>query len=139
MRNIGKAGVLAVALSALSFTAYAAETGRGPVQSDQPAATGTAPGGAGSATVREGWPSFSQLDQDGTGFITQQEAASVSDLNFMSADTDGDGRLSRSEYEAAMRGAPSTGGEGGSPVGPSGGSGPGSSPSGSGSGGYPER
>lgn len=45
-------------------------------------------------------PSFDELDQDGDGFISREEAAVVPGLaaHFPAFDHDGDGRLSRSEY-----------------------------------------
>lgn len=132
MRNLGRAGVFAFALSALSLTAYAAEApGRGTVQSDQPGATGS---GSGSAD-RSSWGAFSEVDKNNDGFIDQSEAAAVPGLSFMSYDADGDQRLSRQEYEAARSGGPALKGEGsgGSPITPGGSRSP------QGSGGYPER
>lgn len=133
MRNIGKAGLFAFALSTLSLTAYAE---RGAVQSDQPAAGGSAGTAATESVDRSSWGSFSDVDKNNDGFVDQSEAASVPGLNFMSYDADGDQRLSREEYEAARSGGPALKGEGsgGSPITPSG-----SQESPSGSGGYPER
>lgn len=137
MRYLGKAGLFAVALSALSLTAYGAET-RGTVQSDQPAASGSAGTSSTGSVDRSSWGSFSDVDKNGDGFVDQSEAAAVPGLSFMSYDADGDQRLSEQEYEAARRGGPALKGEGsgGSPITPSGSQ---RSPDRSGSGGYPER
>jgi hypothetical protein len=131
MKHLGKASVFAIALSALSLTAYAAETTRGTVRSDQPAAGGS----AGSSVDRSSWGSFTDVDKNGDGFVDQNEAATVPGLSFLNYDADGDQRLSRQEYEAARSGGPSLKGEGsgGSPVTPSGSQ---KSPQNSG---YPER
>ena len=59
------------------------------------------------------WPSFSDLDRNGSGFIEQGEDAAAPHLGFKISDTDDDGRLSRQEYESASRGNPMPGGEGG--------------------------
>ncbi|BAU48860.1 hypothetical protein SVA_2310 [Sulfurifustis variabilis] len=136
MGTIGKAGVLAFALSALSVSAYAADATRGGVQSDQPAAGGATGSSTGSAD-RSSWGSFTDVDKNGDGFVDQSEAAAVPGLSFMNYDADGDQRLSRQEYEAARSGGPSLKGEGsgGSPITPSGSE---KSPQ-KGSGGYPER
>lgn len=138
MRYLGKAGLFAVALSALSLTAYGAETSpRGAVKSDQPAASGAA-GTPSTGAVDRSWGSFSDVDKNRDGFVDQSEAAAVPGLSFMSYDADGDQRLSEQEYEAARRGGPALQGEGsgGSPITPSGSQ---RSPDRSGSGGYPER
>lgn len=59
------------------------------------------------------WPSFSELDRNGSGFIEQGEDAAAPHLGFKISDTDDDGRLSRQEYESASRGNPMPGGDGG--------------------------
>lgn len=51
------------------------------------------------------WPSFQEADKDGNGALDSQEAASVAGLNFSAADSDYDGKLSQSEYEAALKSA----------------------------------
>ena len=49
-------------------------------------------------------PAFSIVDKNQSGFVEQEEAAEVKDVDFLSADGNKDGRLSRTEYEAAMKG-----------------------------------
>lgn len=68
---------------------------------------------AGPDTSASEWPSFDQADGNNDGFIQQDEASSAPGLGFISSDTDSDGRLNRHEYEAARRGQPVTGGDGG--------------------------
>lgn len=60
------------------------------------------PGGAAVAATGE-MPSFSRADRDASGAIEQDEADQIEGLDFMSADTDRDRQLSRSEYEAATQ------------------------------------
>lgn len=129
MKRLGNATLIATLLAAFSMSAHAVDVKQehsgGTVTSDQP--SGEAAGGyhrPGSAEAA-GWPTFSAVDKDGNGLIDQNEASGVAGLNFISADGDSDGRLNRTEYEAAKRGAPAMRGEGsgGSPVGPSGGAG----------------
>lgn len=50
-------------------------------------------------------PSFSEADRDSSGSIEREEVDAVPGIDFSSADLDGDGRLSETEYEAA-RSAP---------------------------------
>lgn len=54
----------------------------------------------GSAIAQE-MPAFEDVDANGDGSISQQEAAAVEGLDFASHDTNQDGSLSREEYEAA--------------------------------------
>lgn len=112
MNVLRKATVLAFAFSAISMAAQGQYSG-GAVQSDQP---GSGAAGAAAGQERAGWPSFSELDRNNTGFISQDDAANVPGLDFSTADVDGDGRLSRQEYEAARSGAGSPSGNGGTPT-----------------------
>lgn len=52
-------------------------------------------------------PSFESLDRNGDGRISGYETAPSKELNavYVDADTDGDGLLSRSEFEAWRSGA----------------------------------
>ncbi len=54
---------------------------------------------AGSALAAA--PAFEEVDADANGSISAEEAASVEGLDFATADTNGDGSLSKEEYEAA--------------------------------------
>ncbi|MDN3520295.1 hypothetical protein [Halomonas ramblicola] len=45
--------------------------------------------------------SFSDLDVDGDGALSAEEAAAVEGLDFEAADADGDGALNEEEFEAA--------------------------------------
>lgn len=88
--------ILAIAFSAASSLALAAgET------ADKPMEQTGAGGGAAGAT------SFSDLDKDSSGYIESGEAAGATGLDMSSADTDGDGKLSRTEFESAMQGGAS--------------------------------
>src|SRR5581483_11017968 len=80
---------LGLAVSALSLGAYAADTEK-------------------SSTGKSGsWPSFKQADADSNGAISMDEARAVQGLgdNFAQYDKNGDGKLSRSEYESAKKAA----------------------------------
>lgn len=90
--------ILAIAFSAASSLALAAgESAEKPM-----GATGADAGAAGAT-------SFSDLDKNSDGYVDSTEAADVTGLDMSSADTDGDGKLSRTEFEAAMKGGePST-------------------------------
>jgi len=48
-------------------------------------------------------PAFEDVDMNKDGAITADEAASVEGLDMASADTNGDGMLSKDEYEAAAK------------------------------------
>lgn len=59
-------------------------------------------------------PSFSQADGDSNGAIDSTEAGVISGLDMSSADRNGDGQLSRTEYEAATLRQGSSGSSGSS-------------------------
>lgn len=85
--------LIALAFSAASVTALAAE--------ERPGAGGQeSAAGAGSATAM---PSFEQADKDGSGAVEVSEATGIAGLDLSAADKDNDGKLSRSEYEAAKQ------------------------------------
>lgn len=75
--------VAAVAMSAISAVAF---------------------GAAGDKSGKQG--SFKQHDADGNGAISMEEARAVPGLSekFSKADKNGDGQLSKSEYESAAKG-----------------------------------
>lgn len=87
---------IAVAISALATSsAYAAGEKMGGESS-----TGSK---SSQVTTPSGSASFADADADRNGAIDSNEAAAVTGLDFTSADTDQDGKLSRSEFEAAAR------------------------------------
>lgn len=55
-----------------------------------------------SVAGAEGMPPFEEVDRDGDGYISMAEAAEIDGLPelFPILDEDGDGRLTRQEYEA---------------------------------------
>ena len=57
----------------------------------------------GTVTAVEPRGAFGEADKNRSGFIEEDEAASVEGLNLSTADADQDGRLSISEFEAATR------------------------------------
>lgn len=59
-------------------------------------------GYAGGAIAQNSMPAFEDVDQNGDGVISQEEAQTVEGLDFAAADTNQDGQLSREEYTAAM-------------------------------------
>lgn len=63
--------------------------------------SGQSGGGSGSGSL----PDFGQLDQDGNGNISQQEAQGTQQLqqNFNQADSDGNGNISEQEYQQFMQ------------------------------------
>lgn len=75
---------VAIALSAMSFVAF----------------------GAGDKSDKSGKSTFQSADADGNGAISMDEARSVPGLadKFARADKNGDGQLSKSEYESALKG-----------------------------------
>jgi Ca2+-binding EF-hand superfamily protein len=62
---------------------------------------------ADKSSKSESWPSFKKVDTDKSGAISQDEARAVPGLvdNFTQYDKNGDGQLSKSEYEAANKAA----------------------------------
>ena len=78
---------IAIALSAMSFVAF----------------------GAGEKGDKSGKSTFQSADADGNGAISMDEARSVPGLadKFAQADKNGDGQLSKSEYESAVKGGKS--------------------------------
>lgn len=59
----------------------------------------------GTVTAVDPQSAFGQADRNSSGFIEQEEATGLRDLEFGTADADQDGRLSLSEFEAATRGS----------------------------------
>lgn len=57
--------------------------------------------GFSAAAVAQGLPAFEEVDTNGDGMISQEEAAAVEGLDFASADTNQDGSLDRAEYAEA--------------------------------------
>jgi len=55
----------------------------------------------GVAALAQDLPSFEDVDSNGDGQITRQEAAAIEGLDFTAADTNQDGTLSMEEYNAA--------------------------------------
>lgn len=53
------------------------------------------------AAMAQSLPAFEEVDANGDGQISQQEAAAIEGLDFATADTDQDGSLSMEEYNAA--------------------------------------
>lgn len=81
---------VAIALSAMSFVAFGAGD-----KADK------------SSADKSGKSTFQSADADGNGAISMEEARSVPGLadKFAQADKNGDGQLSKSEYESAVKGA----------------------------------
>ncbi|BAU47431.1 hypothetical protein SVA_0852 [Sulfurifustis variabilis] len=103
-----------LALSAAPFAALAAEDpARSPAPPEQTGVPQNLPPGGtetrGSGGTAEGvipeMPAFSMVDANNSGYVEQDEAATVEEVDFLAADSDKDGRLTRSEYEAALKGA----------------------------------
>ena len=55
----------------------------------------------GLAVAAQDLPAFEDVDANGDGQITRQEAAAIEALDFTAADTNQDGTLSMEEYKAA--------------------------------------
>jgi hypothetical protein len=111
--------IMALAVSAMPLLAVAADK---PDKSE----SGAAAGASGKA-----WPSFRKADADNNGAVSMEEARGVSGLgdSFATYDKNGDGQLSRSEYESAKKAQKSSkksGGAGSSGAGSSGAGSPGS-------------
>jgi len=54
-----------------------------------------------AALAQSGAPPFEEVDSNGDGLISQEEASAVEGLDMATADTNQDGSLDRAEYEAA--------------------------------------
>lgn len=57
--------------------------------------------GVAGAAMAQSLPAFEEVDANGDGQISQEEAAAIEGLDFATADTDQDGALSMEEYNAA--------------------------------------
>lgn len=87
----------AIALALGTATAFAAN-------GDSPVDQSTDQGGSISQ------PSFDQIDTNGDGVISREEAAAAGlNLDWSSADKDGSGSLSRDEYQSAVSGTGTNG------------------------------
>jgi Ca2+-binding EF-hand superfamily protein len=49
------------------------------------------------------WPAFESADRNADGTVDSKEALSLRGFNFKVADKDKDGKISKSEYETAMK------------------------------------
>jgi len=58
--------------------------------------------GFAGAAIAQGLPSFEEVDANSDGQISQEEAAAIEGLDFVTADTDQNGTLSMEEYSAAQ-------------------------------------
>ena len=56
--------------------------------------------GFSAAAFAQGMPAFEEVDANGDGLISQEEAAAIEGLDFATADANQDGALSRDEYSA---------------------------------------
>lgn len=113
MKLLNKAVLFAFALSAVSGVAIAGgDKAKSSSDSSMGAAgsssTGSSATGSSGSSASGSTGSFSSLDKDSNGYIDSSEASGVSGLDMKAADTDNDGRLSRSEYEAASKGSSSS-------------------------------
>lgn len=105
------ATLLIVALSALPAAALAAEDPSrvpeehtGVPQNEPPSGVESRGSSRTSQGIIPEMPAFSMVDKNQSGFVEEDEAAEVKGVDFLSADGNKDGRLSRAEYEAAMKG-----------------------------------
>lgn len=57
---------------------------------------------AGVNYANASWQSFDQMDKNKDGVLDKSEARPIAGLSFKSADTDNDGRISQSEYQAVV-------------------------------------
>lgn len=57
---------------------------------------------AGNTGIDLNAKSFSDLDADGNGKLSQTEVSSNTKIVFSTADTNGDGAISQTEYKAAL-------------------------------------
>lgn len=106
MRKRSSFGTVLTAAAALAFPLAGLAAGAGGAAADPSSAAGVSAGEAGAA--KDGAtsaPSFAEADRDGDGFIDQSEAERVPNLDVAGMDTDQDGRLSRTEFEAGVQGA----------------------------------
>lgn len=58
--------------------------------------------GFSAAAVAQGLPAFEEVDANGDGQISEEEASAVEGLDFATADTNQDGSIDRAEYSEAM-------------------------------------
>ncbi|HEY8554260.1 MAG TPA: EF-hand domain-containing protein [Burkholderiales bacterium] len=86
--------VLAIAFSAASTFAFAQTSTGEDRQTEGSSATN----------------SFTETDRDHNGYLDQREGSGIGGLGFQSVDMNSDGRISRGEFEIALRGSPGTGG-----------------------------
>lgn len=114
MKLFSKTLLMAFAFSAVSGLAVAAGDKAASESSGASGSSGAA-AESGSAAGASGSTSFSSVDKDGNGYVDANEAAGISGLDMKAADTDADGRLSRTEFEAAVQGGASSGGSSSSP------------------------
>jgi hypothetical protein len=56
--------------------------------------------GLSGAALGQELPEFEEVDANADGLISQEEAAVVESIDFVTADTNQDGSLDRAEYEA---------------------------------------
>ena len=98
--------VVVLAFSGVSGWALAADekmpqsgTSGGYETEVQGGSAGSSSGSGGAASTA--MPSFSQADSDSNGAIDSSEAGAISGLDLSTADSNSDGQLSRTEYEAA--------------------------------------
>ncbi len=57
-------------------------------------------GFAGSA-IAQGLPAFEEVDENGDGVISEEEASAVEGLDFATADANQDGQIDQAEWEEA--------------------------------------
>lgn len=57
--------------------------------------------GFSGAAVAQGLPAFEEVDANGDGMISEEEAEAVEGLDFATADANQDGAIDRVEYEEA--------------------------------------
>lgn len=59
--------------------------------------------GFSGAAVAQGLPAFEEVDANGDGMISEEEAEAVEGLDFATADANQDGAIDRVEYEEAAQ------------------------------------
>lgn len=67
------------------------------------AVTVLAGGGLTGGVYAAEWPSFEEVDKNADGVIDAQEALTLRGFNFGAADKNKDGKISKSDYETAMK------------------------------------